>query len=94
MTVPVMDDNDLFARLQRNDQAAFESLASAMVSSDNNTRKQGEDFYQQMVTKHPDVAVRFLATGLGGQPDLRHFCCLYLRKVRTATVAATSCVRL
>jgi hypothetical protein len=83
MTVAVsMDANNLYSRLERNDQSAFEQLAQAMVSQDNSTRKQAEDFYQQLLQRNPDLTLRFLAAGLTGQSDMRHFCCLYLRKVR------------
>jgi hypothetical protein len=74
---------DLFARLQRGDQGAFEQLASALVSQDNASRKAAETFYQQLLEQHPDVVVSYLGAGLSSsQADMKHFCCLYLRKVR------------
>jgi 3-methyladenine DNA glycosylase/8-oxoguanine DNA glycosylase len=88
-----MDAGDLYARLQRHDQSAFETLASALVSQDNNSRKQAEEFYQQLVSQQPDVAVRFLASGLSSQPDMRHFCCVYLRKVRRAPTQSCGALR-
>lgn len=81
MTVPVMDD--LLNRLTAGDQAAFERLADALTSSqDQDARKQAEELYNQLVEKHPDLAVRYLVAGLGQGEDMRRFCCLYLRKVR------------
>ena len=72
----------LLARLQNSDASAFEQLAAALVSQDNDARKQAEDFYQQLIAHQPDVIVKFLAAGLSQSLDMRHFCCLYLRKVR------------
>lgn len=73
---------DLLNRLKAGDQASFEQLATALVSRDNDARKQAETFYQQLIEHYPDVGVKFLGAGLSSSAsDMKHFCCLYLRKV-------------
>lgn len=85
MTVQASMD-DLLRKLQAGDQLAFEQLANALVSRDNSERKTAESFYEQLVEHHPDVAVRYLGAGLSSSAsDMKHFCCLYLRKVRAAS---------
>lgn len=80
MTVSRMED--LLERLANGDQAAFERLANALTSSqDQNARKQAEEVYNQLVEQKPDLAVRYLVAGLEQGEDMRRFCCLYLRKV-------------
>ena len=75
---------DLYARLQNRDPQAFEQLATALVSRDNVARKAAEDFYQQLLSQNPDVVIMFLGSGLSSsQAELKHFCCLYLRKARS-----------
>lgn len=72
----------LVARLEGGDRAAFEQLCQALVSPDNEARKQAEEFYKQLLEHKPDLGVRFLAGGLSDSAvDLKHFCCVYLRKV-------------
>jgi hypothetical protein len=73
---------DLLNRLKAGDQASFEQLANALVSRDNDERKQAETFYQQLMEHHPDVGVKFLGAGLSSSAsNMKRFCCLYLRKV-------------
>lgn len=74
----------LVARLESGDRAAFEQLCQALVSPDNEARRQAEDFYKKLLDHKPDLGVRFLANGLSDSAaDLKHFCCVYLRKVRS-----------
>lgn len=72
----------LVSRLESGDRTAFEQLCQALVSPDNEARRQAEDFYKQLLEHKPDLGVRFLAGGLSDDAvDLKHFCCVYLRKV-------------
>jgi hypothetical protein len=74
----------LLARLEGNDQAAFDELAQALLSQDNTARKQAEEFYKELLKHKPDIAVRYLVSGLShSNADMKHFCCVYLRKVRS-----------
>jgi hypothetical protein len=71
------------ARLEAGDGTAFEQLAKALTSPDNEARRQAEAFYKQLFEHKPDVGVRYLCCGLSdAKPDMKHFCCVYLRKVR------------
>lgn len=84
---------DLYARLQNRDPQAFEQLAAALVSRDNAARKSAEDFYQQLLTQHPDVVIMFLGAGLSSaQAELKHFCCLYLRKARSLLLSLANAI--
>ena len=72
----------LVARLESGDRTAFEQLCQALVSPDNAARGQAEDFYKKLLEHKPDLCIRFLAGGLSDRSsDLKHFCCVYLRKV-------------
>jgi hypothetical protein len=74
----------LLARLESNDHAAFEELAQALLSQDNTARKQAEEFYKDLVKHKPDITLRYLINGLAhNNADMKHFCCVYLRKVRS-----------
>eukprot|EP00892_Ulva_mutabilis_P010754 jgi/Ulvmu1/8050/UM004_0287.1 len=71
----------LVSRLENGDRTAFEQLCQALVSPDNEARGKAEDFYKQLLEHKPDLGVRFLAGGLSDSAsDLKHFCCVYLRK--------------
>ena len=71
------------ARLEAGDASAFEQLAKAITSPDNEARRQAEAFYKQLFEQKADVGVRYLCSGLSDtKPDMKHFCCVYLRKVR------------
>ena len=73
----------LMSRLEQGDGTAFEQLCKALTSPDNDARRQAEDFYKTLFDKKADLGVRYLCGGLSDdKPDMKHFCCVYLRKVR------------
>lgn len=78
-----MSSSTLLARLEGNDRAAFEELAGALTSQDNAGRKQAEEFYKDLLKHKPDIALRYLVSGLShANGEMKQFCCVYLRKVR------------
>lgn len=68
------------SRLEQGDGAAFEQLCKVLTSPDNEARRQAEEFYKQLFDNKADLGVRYLCGGLS-EPDMKHFCCVYLRKV-------------
>jgi hypothetical protein len=73
----------LMTRLEQGDGEAFEQLCKALTSTDNEARRQAEAFYKQLFDTKADLGVRYLCGGLSDEkPDMKHFCCVYLRKVR------------